>query len=324
MVMAADRGAAPDVVVVGSAHMDLIARAHRLPRHGESVLGTEFRMYPGGKAGNQAVAAAQQGAHTTIVARVGDDALGRELRDALGQKNVDVSHLETVTGQQTGVSPVLMAANGDYASIIVPGASGGMSPSALVGAHDLLRRCSVLMLQLEVALELNEASAQLAERAIVLLNASPTPAAVHAAAWTIWHDVDIVLVNAAEALALSESSKTAARDAIDIAESLRRLLDVPAVVMTLGPKGAAVADESSAALIPGFDAVAIDTIGAGDAFAGAVAAALARGMALHDAVVVGNAAGALAVGRHGAYGAAPALQTTMMLAATRLDQPGAV
>jgi ribokinase len=322
-VTAADRGAAPEVVVVGSVHMDLIARAQRLPGHGESVLGTEFRMYPGGKAGNQAVAAAQQGARTTIVARVGDDALGRELRDALRQNNVDVSHLEMASEQQTGVSPVLMDANGDYASIIVPGASGGMSPAAVAGAHNVMRRCAVLMLQLEVAREVNEASARIAERAIVLLNASPTPATIEGAGWNIWRDVDIALVNFAEALALLGAPKTSLRDAIDVAQSLRRLLSLPAVVMTLGPNGAAIADESSGVMVPGFDAVAIDTIGAGDAFAGAVAAALARGTALDEAVVIGNAAGALAVGRHGAFDAAPALPATTRLVASRLGQPGA-
>src|SRR3712207_3807122 len=99
----------PSVVVVGSVHMDLIASAPRVPRPGESVLGSGFAMYPGGKGGNQAIAAAQQGAATAIVARVGDDTFGNQLRESLALKNVDVSLLQTGADRATGVSPVLMS-----------------------------------------------------------------------------------------------------------------------------------------------------------------------------------------------------------------------
>ena len=307
------------VVVLGSAHMDLIARARRLPQPGESVLGAEFAMYPGGKAGNQAIAAAQQGARAAIIARVGHDSLGHELRQALTRKRVDVSLLEMARGEKTGVSPVLMAANGDYASIIVPGASDALTPESLAPAREALIHCSVLMLQLEIPLATSEAGARLADRAIVLLNAAPAPSPQDVSSWVLWEFVDVLIVNHDEARSLSKTPVGGRLDPLRAASDLRRALALGAVVVTLGPEGAALADTAGEMLIPGFAVSAVDTIGAGDAFAGAFAAALTRGVELRRAVVVANAAGALAVGRRGAYDAAPTLTETIALAAPRLN-----
>ena len=302
----------PRVVIVGSAHMDLIADARRLPGPGESVLGSDFAMYPGGKGGNQAVAAAQQGASTAIVARIGDDAFGNQLRESLARKQVDVSLLQIDAAAATGVSPVLMGSNGEYASIIVPGASLSLTPAHLEPVSEALRSCRVLMLQLEIGMPTSAAAASLAHSAgaIVAINVAPAAAVSNASRWEIWGDVDIMLANRVEAEALSGVAVDDAATAIRAAIALRVSLGVAAVIVTLGATGAVLADGSGEIHEPGYEVDVIDTIGAGDAFAGTVAAALARGEELRKAVRLGNAAAALAVGRRGAYDACPTLTET--------------
>ena len=304
------------VVVVGSAHMDLIANAPRLPAPGESVLGSDFAMYPGGKGGNQAVAAAQQGAATAIVARVGDDAFGVQLRESLARKLVDVSLLQIDAEGATGVSPVLMGSDGEYASIVVPGASLSLTPAHLEPASQALRSCDVLMLQLEIGMPVSAAAAFLAHSAgaTVVINVAPAAALSNASNWEIWRDVDIVLANRDEVEALSGVAVDGAASGIRAAAVLRMSLGVAAVIVTLGAAGAVLADVSGAMHVPGYDVEVLDTIGAGDAFAGSVAAALARGVELREAVCVGNAAAALAVGRRGAYDACPTLAQTEIFA----------
>ena len=302
----------PKVVVVGSAHMDLIANAPRLPSPGESVLGSDFVMYPGGKGGNQAVAAAQQGASTAIVARVGDDVFGHQLRESLVRKQVDVSLLQVDAAQATGVSPVLMASDGEYASVVVPGASLSLMPAHLDQATTALRSCDVLMLQLEIGLPTSAAAAFLARSAgaIVVINVAPAAALIDATMWELWRDVDIVLANRDEAEALSGVAVDGVASGIRAAAALRVALDVDGVIVTLGAAGAVLADLSGEIHLPGYDVDVLDTIGAGDAFAGSVAAALTRGVALREAARLGNAAAALAVGRRGAYDASPTLSET--------------
>jgi ribokinase len=302
----------PHVVVVGSAHMDLIANAPRLPSPGESLLGSDFAMYPGGKGGNQAVAAAQQGVSTAIVARVGDDAFGNQLRESLARKQVDVSLLQIDAARATGVSPVLMGSDGEYASIVVPGASQSLTPAHLEPASEALRSCDVLMLQLEIGLPVSAAAAFLAHSAgaTVTINVAPAASVSDASRWEIWRDVDIVLANRGEAEALSGVAVEGAASGIRAATALRMSLGVAGVIVTLGAAGAVLADVSGEIHDPGYEVDVVDTIGAGDAFAGSVAAARARGVGLREAVRLGNAAAALAVGRRGAYDACPTLAET--------------
>src|ERR671921_687848 len=116
------------VVVVGSVHMDVVATADRLPDRGESVVGHRVALSPGGKAGNQAAQAALNDARTFLIGRVGRDFFGDQLRAALARTGVDMTHLTVDSAEATGVSPVLTGADGEYASIIVPGAGQRLEP----------------------------------------------------------------------------------------------------------------------------------------------------------------------------------------------------
>lgn len=313
MTTAVDRD--PKVVVVGSVHMDLVASAPRVPARRETLLGTAFTMHPGGKGGNQAVAAAQQGARTAIVARIGNDPFGHELRAKLASKGVDVANLQLDDDVATGASTVLVGEDGEHLSIIVPGASLELTPDRLEPAGNALRACSVLLVQLEIGTATTAAAAKIVQAAggLVVFNAAPAAAANTPLPEEFWRSVHLLLVNRDEAEAMSGIPARDDDDAIRACRVLRDRLGVRAVAVTLGGDGVMLLDESGHLRRPGYQVPVVDTIGAGDALAGTVAAALARGETLRRAIELGNAAGALAVGRRGAYDAAPTLADTTML-----------
>jgi len=302
-------GGSPDIIVVGSAHMDVIARAARLPGAGESLLGDSYAMHPGGKAGNQAIAAAQQGARTAIIARVGSDGFGDELRRALSKKLVDVTFLLRDTIARTGVSPVFMANSGEYASIIVPGASQRLTPELVSAAMSALGNCKVLMVQLEIDLATSAAAISVGKggAALVMLNASPVSSLASALKWSFWSDVDLLIVNRDEASMLSGIDLGVHSHAPRAATELRRRFGVREAVITLGARGAAISSGSEEVEISGHVVPVIDTLGAGDAFAGALAASLVRGDDLTSATEFATVVGAIAVQREGAYDASPTL-----------------
>jgi ribokinase len=293
--------------------MDLVASATRLPRPGESLVGSTFAMHPGGKAGNQAVSAARQGARTAIVARLGDDSFGWELRERLAAAAVDVSLVEMNSEAATGASPILTEEGGDYVSIIIPGASLGLTPGRLAGAGEVLESCAVLMLQLEIAPETSLAAAEIVRRAggIVMLNAAPVPDSTDARFDSLLAGTDLLVVNRVEATAWSgidvDNSENAQRAGLVLVERF----GLRAAVVTLEARGLVLIQGDGVSRLPGYQVGVIDTVGAGDALAGAIAAALARGESLARAAAIGNAAGALAVQRRGGYEAAPTLAETL-------------
>lgn len=304
---------APEVVVVGSVHMDLVAAASRLPVPGESLIGSTFSMHPGGKGGNQSVAAARQGARSAIVARVGDDAFGHELRAKLANAGVDVGNMQLDAEVATGVSTILTSEGGEHVSVIVPSASRELTPQRLALARDALRACKLLLVQLEIRVATTVAAARMVREGGGLVVFNPAPAAAVTAEFPkeLWRSVELLLVNRDEAVAIGGEPVRGVEDAIRMCRSLRHRFGVGGVVVTLGDAGLVAVDEAEELALPGYRVPVIDTVGAGDALAGAIAAALARGDPLRRAVELGNAAGALAVGRRGAFEAAPTLAETI-------------
>src|SRR5919112_4166347 len=193
------------VIVVGSVHMDVVATSDRLPGKGESVVGHRVALSPGGKAGNQAAQAALNEAQTFLIDRVGRDVFGDQLRAALARTGVDTTYLTVDSQAATGVSPVLTGADGEYASIIVPGAAQRLEPADLDAARDAFARSAVLLLQLEIPVRISAHAAQLARLlgARVIFNASPAPAGAGVIPDALWSAVDVLLVNGIEAERLS-------------------------------------------------------------------------------------------------------------------------
>ncbi len=272
------------VCVVGSLNLDTVLSVRRLPAPGETVLATAARQYPGGKGGNQAVAAARAGAAVQFVGAVGDDAAGPMLRAHLGDHGVDVTALATVSGP-SGTAVVLVEDSGDNTIIVAPGANDQVVPSAAVQAA--LADCAVLLLQLEipVATAITAAGWARAAGAVVILNASPLAPVDDEddARAELAGVVDVVVVNEAE--------------------SQQWNWPVAHRVVTAGAGGARYHGGGHSVAVPAPTLTPVDTAGAGDVFAGVLAASWAGGaeQALRRAV----AAGALATLVPGAGGCAP-------------------
>ncbi|RMF33879.1 MAG: ribokinase [Alphaproteobacteria bacterium] len=276
------------VVVVGSLHYDIMVETPARPRRGETVTGTRWFPKCGGKGGNQAVAAARHGADTAFIGAVGTDGFGEALLANLDRAGVDRRHVRRLaTG--SGMSVALLEPDGDYGAVIVPGANRQLAPEALDEAAPLLRAADVLMLQNELPEPVSLQAARLARegQARILLNAAP--ARPLDPGWSGL--IDILLVNALEAEALGGKPVTSRATAADAA---RRLLDhAQMAIVTAGGEGVALARRDGTALqLPAHHVAVHSTHGAGDAFAGALAAALAMGEGLETALSRANVAAA--------------------------------
>jgi ribokinase len=292
-------------VVLGSVHMDLVARAKRLPGRGESVVGDHFSMSPGGKGGNQACQLALLGLNTFMLTRLGNDDFGRLLIAALKSKGVDTSFIAVDPSEPTGASTVFAAEN-DYSSIIANGAAGRLSTQDIKSAQAKIENADALVLQLELPVELSLYAAKIARSAgkRVVLNASPAPAYIGDIPKGFLEVTDVLVVNAVEAevfLGRKMQINALANDATELAKKLK----IEIVVITAGASGSAVFSAGQALYQPAFAASVIDTIGAGDAYLGTLVAGLVENLALKEILKRAAAAGAVAVSRQGAFEALP-------------------
>jgi len=291
------------IVVVGSCNADLLAKVDRLPRSGETVSDGEFATAPGGKGANQAVAAARAGGAVAIVARVGADAFGRESRRRLRGEGIDVRHLSCDPDRPSGVALIVIDRRGENAIAVAPGANAALGARHVAAARQRLTHADVVLLQLETSLDAVSEAAALAAQAGVRVILNPAPA--RPLDEQLLHRVAILTPNAREAALLTGRPVNTARDAERAARSLRKR-GPQAVVVTLGARGAFACGAGWCDLIAGFPVRnAVDATGAGDAFNGALAVALAEGRSLGEAVRFANAAGALSTMRLGAQTSAP-------------------
>ena len=287
------------IVVVGSLMLDLVVRAPRLPLIGESLLAHDVTMFVGGKGGNQALAAARLGADSVrMVGRVGTDEFGDRILRALEHGGVDCQFVRHDAEAGTGMAIPIVLDDGANSIISIPQANFAMTLDDIEAARDVLTTADMLLVQSEVAMDAAHAAMRVARAAgvLVMFNAAPVtalPAGMLAAA-------DYLVVNEVEADALCSA---ATNDRVAQAQALRAL--VPNVVITLGEQGAVIANEATAERIPTFAVCAVDSVGAGDAFCGALAIALCEGQPLLSAVQFANAAGALSVTRRGAAASLP-------------------
>jgi len=296
------------VTVLGSANFDIAIRVPELPRAGETVLGATRLSGPGGKGLNQAVAAARAGASTRFVGAVGTDPEGAELLRVLAADGIEA--LVRTTHGRTGLAVVIVDASGENAIVVAPGAN-----AELVGlrAPELaaVTAAQVLLMQLEIPLRTVTEAAQAARKSgtLVVLNAAPQVALDP----SLTDCVDLLLVNEGEARALAaDTSSGRSGDcrggtAETVDRDLDRLLErVPAVLVTLGQRGALYRDRSGARHHePGRPVTVVDTTAAGDSFAGYLAAAIAGGLPIRVAMARANVAAALSVGRRGAVSSVP-------------------
>lgn len=287
----------PEVAVVGSANLDLVVAVPSVPVAGQTVLGGDLARIPGGKGANQAVAAARLGRRVAMIGRVGDDEAGTVLRKALAAAGVDVVHLRNAPDTPSGVALIAVAADGDNAIVVSPGANGRVGLGDVISASDVLARTRVTLLQLEIPLDAVAAAASASAGTVVL---NPAPAAPLPGG--LLDRVDVLVPNQTELAALTgHDGPVDAETAVELA---RRLPAVAAVV-TLGAEGAIVINGDDATRVPAPTVTPVDTTAAGDAFCGALADALVGGADLAEATRWAVRVGAAATLRPGAQPSLP-------------------
>jgi ribokinase len=299
------------VFVAGSINMDVVATAERHPRLGETVAGREVLYFPGGKGANQAVAAAKLGAVTMLIGRVGTDAFGRDLQVFLDAQGVDLALVRDTPEAHTGTA-IITVANADNTIVVVPGANALLTAADVAAAS--LARGDVAISQFEIPPPAITAFFKRARAAGATTILNPAPALPFDR--ELLDLVDILILNESE---LGLLVRAELREPDDHARCIEaaRLLQAGTdkiICVTLGPRGAVALVGGEPLIIPGRIDKALDTTGAGDCFVGAMAARLANGHAIRDALETANIAASICVQR---MGAAPSMPTAAEVAAVR-------
>ena len=293
---------AKKIVILGSFVVDLTSRAPHLPVPGETVLGTSFKMGPGGKGANQGVAAKRAGADALMITKVGDDVFGRMAIENFDKEGFDTDYILIDDERETGTALIMVdEQTGQNKILVVGGACANFEDEDFVRIEPALKGADILLTQLEINMDAIERAIDIAHRAgaDIVLNTAP----VQPVSDEMLSKVTYVTPNEVEASLLTGVDIKSPEDA---AKAAKVFFDkgIRGVVITLGEMGVYVSDGSREELIPPYRVDVVETTGAGDAFTGAFVTALAEGMDIFEAARFGNAGGALSVTK---LGTAPAM-----------------
>ena len=290
------------IIVVGSSNTDMIIKLERIPLPGETILGGEFVTAAGGKGANQAVGTARAGGQVTFIARVGADMFGDQAVAGFIREGINTDHVLRDKSRPSGVALIFVAKDGENSIAVAGGANGGLSPADVRQAKNVFVGAGMLVMQLETPLATVQAAADLATKAGVRVILNPAPA--QPLPDKLLKKISIITPNETEAELLTGIKVDSDAGAAKAADKLLAR-GVKTVIITLGSRGAFVAGEGVAELVPGFKVKAVDTTAAGDTFNGALAVALVEGQTLGHAVRFANAAAAISVTRLGAQTSVP-------------------
>lgn len=277
----------PKITVVGSINMDLVTITSQVPKTGETLIGDQFHMNPGGKGANQAVAVARLGGQVKLIGCVGTDSFGNDILQHLQEQGVDVSDVEPVT-HMTGTASIIVA-NQDNSIIVVPGANNNVTAAFVESKRDIIADSDILILQLEIPLEGVQKAIEIAKENGVKVILNPAP--IQKLPLQVIQDVDYITPNEHEYLLLKEE-----RNEDLFAEKL---------IITKGSKGVSIVEDGKEIIIPAYKMNVVDTTGAGDSFNGGLAIALSKGLDIKDACKYGNAVAALSTTKLGAQTGMP-------------------
>lgn len=299
------------ILVLGSVNLDFVVKGPRLPSPGETVIGGKFYQAPGGKGANQAVAAARAGRNpVTLLAAVGDDRFGREMREHFHRENLVSDYLKTVSGIATGVALILVGSDGENLISVASGANAHLSPEDVAAVPEaVFNAAGVFLTNLETPLETVSFGLRRAVNSNPITILNPAPASSLGASQSFlgestsetgkrFSGIDVLTPNAIEAAMLTGIETATREGAIQAARQLQAE-GCRAVVVTLGKQGCIVVEDDVTS-IAAHEVTAVDSTGAGDAFNGALASALAEGASLAEASAWANLAAAFSVSRQGA------------------------
>jgi ribokinase len=304
--------------VFGSINTDLVAQVRNFPRPGETITGSSFSTYFGGKGANQSVALARLGADIRIAGMVGDDIFGGSCRENFRDRGVDDNLVEEVSGCSTGVAVIEVDGSGENHIVIIPGANGRMDEAYLDRVFDRMLASDIFLFQLEIPMSTIMAALRRLKEHGKTVIIDPAPAPVEGLPEELFRLADIVTPNEHEASLLTglrvsgpEEAERAARVLLDRGAS--------AVIIKAGDKGAYVHEGTEFYRVSTHDIEVKDTTGAGDSFNAGLAFGLGVGYSLRDAVKLANAVGALACSSIGAQSAMPDFETVKAFLASHGD-----
>jgi ribokinase len=286
----------PRIAVIGSANTDLITFADVFPRPGETLFGQNFDLGFGGKGANQAVAARLSGAEVLMVAKVGQDLFGEATIKNFNSLGIDTTHVKIVADAPTGVAPIFVEPNGQNRIIVVKGANDKLTPADVDAAAEDLRRVDTIILQFEIPLATIYHTVRFARAHNIRCIVNPAPAVPSSLAdltgadYFIPNETEAELITGLPVQTLEQAATCAAAL---VQKGFRRVL------LTLGARGALLADATGHVHVPPFPVTPVDTTGAGDAFIGSLSVFLAEGIPERDAVARASLYAALSTTRVG-------------------------
>ena len=295
----------PTIAVVGSSNMDLVVKSKRIPAIGETILGGDFIMAPGGKGANQAVAAAKLGAQVFFIAKLGEDIFGSQSLNNFEKEGVNTKYVLQTKESPSGVALIMVDDDGNNLIVVAPGANQNLSPEDVKEAGTEIASSGALVAQLEVPIETIECAAGLANKSNVPFILDPAPA--QKLSPQLLKMVDVLTANETEAQFLTVVE---VKDRESASAAAHKLLEfgVKTVILTMGASGYLTVSNEGTEFVPARKVKAADSTAAGDAFTGSLAVGLAQGRTLSDAALFANSVAALSVTKMGAQPSMPTVQ----------------
>lgn len=290
------------IVVIGSTNTDMVVRASHLPKPGETIVGGEFLMNPGGKGANQAVAVARLGGNISFVCKIGADAFGRESKEHFNRENIDTSFVFTDRNNPSGVALITVDAHAENCIVVASGANGNLNPEDIDVAKVAIEQADIVLMQLETPLRTIEYAAELAYEMNKKVVLNPAPGS--SLSFDLLRRLYLITPNETEAEIITGIKITDRESALKAARCMMEK-GISNVIITLGSKGSLVYSEGKSEFVPAHQVSAIDTTAAGDVFNGALVVALSEGKNLFEAAAFATKASAISATRMGAQSSAP-------------------
>lgn len=289
------------ILVVGSSNTDMTVKTRHIPKPGETVLGGDFTMGPGGKGANQAVAAARLGGDVEFICKVGRDLFGKNAIEHYKSEGLRTEGI-LFSSQPSGVALISVDESGENCIVVASGANGDFCTADIEACRASLESCSILLLQLEIPVPAVALAAEIAHKAGAMVVLNPAPSA--ALPEEIFRNVDLFIPNETELSDFSGIPVNDAGSAFKAAQAMRAK-GVGKLIVTMGSKGALICDGDSPVTVPAQKVRAVDTTAAGDTFCGALCVAISEGRSLLEATEFATRASALTVQKMGAQNSIP-------------------